>query len=262
MLIFTASTGRCGTLFASEVFRTLTAVPSYHEPQPWCVDQTLEDINNKNILSRYSQIELDDKIQQIRDSVYKGWYFESSQMFIKSYYMQVLENFDNIGCLYIERNPTDVLKSYAKKCRHRDGGWFLRSNWRANELRMSEELPFYDNVLWQWLEVKERYIKIKRYFNKTYELDFRNINNPDEWRRIFKAFSVPHREFKNLPKNLRKNQSNISDEVIMKKIINDKNKPIADIKTKDREHIRRERLIEDAKIMLANNSAEVNRCRI
>jgi len=150
----------------SEVFRALTGIPSYHEPQPWCVNETLKNVNERTLESNATRVELAGKINQIIDSIYNGWYFESSQMFIKAYYSEVLLHFNKIGVIYVERNPLDLLLSYAKKCRQLEGGWFLRSNWRDNILRTKEELPFHENILWQQLEVRERYKNIKNISTK------------------------------------------------------------------------------------------------
>jgi len=262
MLIFTASTGRCGTLFASEVFRSLTSIPSYHEPQPWCVDETLEQVNQLSVLGKVAQIEIDEKIEQIRECSYKGWYFESSQMFIKSYIYRVLTSFKDIGILYIERNPIDVGLSYAKKCKNEESGWFLRSNWKGNFLRTEEELPFYPNILWQWLEIKERFNWAKQYCNKYYELDFEKINQPEEWKRIFSRFGVKYKEFSILPKGLKKNYSIDNDEYAKRKFMQRYNAPMKGIEVYNPEYLRRKQYIDNGIKIIAQNSAEVNRCRI
>lgn len=260
MLIFTASTGRCGTLFASEVFRSLTGIPSFHEPQPWCVDDTLKQLNQRATLGKMAQIEVDEKAEQIREYSHNGWYFESSQMFIKSYLYRVLKSFEDIGILYIERNPIEVGLSYTKKCEQEESGWFLRSNWGANMLRTKEELPFYPNILWQWLEVKERFNWAKQYCNKYYELDFEKINDPEEWKRIFNRFGVKHKEFTMLPKGLKQNSSSESDEFAKRKFKKRSREPMKGIDIYNPEHIRREKHIDLAKQIIAQNSAQVNQC--
>lgn len=262
MKIFTASTGRCGTLFASEVFRSLTGVPSFHEPYPWCVDKTLEEVNGVEPYSKETGLELAAKIEQIRECSYGDWYFESNQMFIKSYAYQVLHNFKEIGVLYIERNPVDIVLSYTKKSRNYGSGWFLRSNWKANMLRIDCKLPFYDNILWQWFEIKERYNWLKKYCAKTYELDFKNINDPEEWKRIFKCFGVEYKKFDVLTKHLNRNRTLETDAWARKKMIKNKNQPLLDIEPSGVEFKGKEYILEQAKIAAAKQAAEVNRCRM
>jgi hypothetical protein len=213
-------------------------------------------------LGKMAQAEMDEKIEQIKTCSHKGWYFESSQMFIKSYLFRVLTTFEDIGILYIERNPIDVGLSYAKKCKNEESGWFLRSNWKANFLKTAEELPFYPNILWQWLEIKERFNWAKQYCNKYYELDFEKINYPEEWKRIFNRFEVKYKKFTMLPKGLKENFSLESDMFAKRKFRRRNNEPMKGSETYNPEYLRREKYIDMATKIIAQNSAEVNRCEI
>ena len=203
MKIFVASTGRCGTLFATEVFNLLTDIPAFHEPEPFCIGKVVEEINTKAKLSNGIRKTLQQKVIQIeQDSVY-GKYMESNQMFIKCYADIVLDNFKDVYCIYLYRNPIAVLLSYAVKCRNQELDWFLQSHWAKNILR-TERLGFYENCLWQWLEVRERYYFLKPKFKKTYEFDFRKINDLNEWYKLFRHFKIKAKKVNRLP-NLKKN---------------------------------------------------------
>ncbi len=258
MKIFCASTGRAGTLFCSEIMRKLTCVPSFHEPQPWCVDDTLREVNDlpgaKH--SAATTAELEEKWSQVQRDAMDGWYFESNQMFIKSY-MQLFA-LDDIGVIYLWRNPMDVLLSYAKKCQRREAGWFLQSHWRFNHLRTTEPLSFYENVLWQWYEVRERYMRAREHFGKTYELDFRRLNEPEDWKKLFKHFGIPHRDFTHLP-NVKRNEILGDDGAEVAKLRRDWAEA-GTIPANSYVFQQREKYIDFAQRAVARNAAEVNRC--
>ena len=114
------------------------------------------------------------------------YYFESNQMFIKSYYQTILENYDDVYAVYLWRNPMDVALSCWKKFKNQELDWFIQSHWRKNILRTDQKLSFYENAVWQWYEVKERWLRYKHKFVDTFEFDFEKINDVDEWKRFFK----------------------------------------------------------------------------
>ena len=135
MKIFVASTGRCGTKFMAEVFGALTGFPSYHEAAPLCIGRTLEETNTRAEYSKETKEELTKKVEQVKSCSVNGDYFESSQMFIKSYSELMLLAFKRISVIYIERNPIDVALSYAEKCPAGEADWHLRSHWSKNLLQ-------------------------------------------------------------------------------------------------------------------------------
>ncbi|NIM59995.1 MAG: hypothetical protein GTO16_13805 [Candidatus Aminicenantes bacterium] len=204
MKIFIASTGRCGTLFATEIFNLLTDIPAYHEPRPECIGKVVEEINSHVKYSKATLQILNEKIDQIKGDSIRGKYMESNQMFVKCYADVVLNNFKDVYCIYLYRNPIAVLLSYAVKCQNHESGWFLRSHWPKNILQTEQKLGFYENCLWQWLEVRERYYSLKPKFKKTYEFDFRKINDLAEWYRLFRHFRIKARKVNRLP-NLKRN---------------------------------------------------------
>lgn len=205
MKIFVASTGRCGTMFMSEVFRELTGIPSYHEPLPYCIGKTLEETNDRETYSKETKDELTRKIQQVKECSLDGDYFESNQMFIKSYAELMVRAFRRISVIYLERNPIEVALSYAEKCEYYEADWVLRSHWRKNMLPTSVSLSFFETIVWQYLEVKERYLRMRKDFSMTFEFDFRKINDGAEWDRMFSRFGIKHKPFEELP-DVRRNQ--------------------------------------------------------
>lgn len=225
--IFVASTGRCGTVFMSEIFKALTDFPSFHEPEPWCVGQTLKEINTTENYSEETHETIMAKIAQIKRDSRNGDYFESNQMFIKSYLEPVLANFGPIYCIYLHRNPIQTTISYAKKCRRFEGEWFLKSHWSRNHLQTQEELPFYENAMWQCYEIRERFYRNRARFEKTFIFDFRKLNDPDEWKRLFKEFKIEHRPFEELPIVRRNEIPGDDDQVLQHMLENWDSQPMA-----------------------------------
>ena len=86
MRIFTANSGRCGSLFVSGIFNSLTYIPSFHEPVPFCIGNVVKEVNM--CVDKHSEdvnICIDSKMRQIEIDTIDGDYMESNQMFIKSY---------------------------------------------------------------------------------------------------------------------------------------------------------------------------------
>lgn len=225
MKIFVANTGRCGSLFVSNMFNSLTYIPSFHEPVPFCIGDTVKEVNT--YVDSYSEdvnSEIANKLKQIEIDSIDGDYMESNQMFIKSYVDVVLENFDDVYCIYLYRDPLDTMLSWWKKI-HNDlkTDWFLQSHWKKNILRTNKELFFFENARWQCHEVEKRFLKYKQKFTKTYVLDFEKLNDSLEWRRLFKHFRINHKDFRELPK-VRQNEIRMSREEALAGLFEDWNK--------------------------------------
>ena len=208
MKIFVANSGRCGSLFMSEVFRKLTTFPSFHEPMPRGDGKMLEYVNNPTGLFPNRIIdELYDKISQIKNDSRNGNYFESNQMFIKSFKDAVFRTLDDVYVIYLYRNPIEVTMSYYKKKQSQEkqwNNWHLQSHWKNNILRTSEPLSFYENCYWECMEIRERFLKLKYndmpwHSNKTFEFDFRKLNDIREWKKLFRQFGIKHKPFDRLP---------------------------------------------------------------
>jgi len=244
MKIFVANTGRCGSAFFSEVFRTLTNIPSFHEPEPFCNGKVMEEVNTKVRYSKETKRILCEKIAQIEKDSKRGHYMESSQVFIKSYAELALESFDKVYCIYLYRNPIATLLSYVAKNRLSGASWdwTLQSQWAKNILQTEQKLDFPTTCFWQCLEVQERYYSLKKEFKKTYEFPFRDINDPVAWKKLFKHFRIKTKEFYELPEKLRKNCTYIDKAKLLDMVMDKKDSP--DLSTKIRnihsleEHIR------------------------
>ncbi len=204
MKIFVANSGRCGSYFMSEVFRRLTAFPSFHEPKPRGEGETLKAVNNTGKLSNYVMDELFAKRIQIENDSRDGNYFESSQMFIKSFQEVVFNFFDDVYVIYLWRNPIEVTMSYYKKKlsqKKQWDNWHLLSHWNNNILKTRGELSFYENCYWECMEIRERFLRL--YWDmprhRTFEFDFRKLNDVSEWKKLFRQFGIKHKPFDRLP---------------------------------------------------------------
>lgn len=207
--IFVASTGRCGTLFMTEIFKLYTEYPSFHEARPLCIDQTLREVNNKAGMTKESKIELNEKMNQISKDSENGNYFESCHLFIKSYVHLVAyrKDFQPIFIIYLHRNPIDVLLSYLKKTPELDLGWHLQPHWQNCLLRAPKGLSFCEIVLWEWHEVRARYLIWKDKFVKTWDFNFLDINNTAAWKTMFNHFDIEHKSLPEIfPADLKKNE--------------------------------------------------------
>lgn len=223
MKIFVASTGRSGTYFMTKVFEQYTDIPSYHEGTPKCINTVLKEVNTFN-LSKETKEVLKEKIKRITACSKNGAYFESNHMFIKSFYQTVLDNFQSdVYCIYLHRNIQDVLISFTQMDNHLQlDDWFLKSNWGNNCFQTIEPLSGYQNIVWNWFEVRERFYSLGSRFAKVWDFPFTKLNSVAEWKKMFAHFGIKAKDgfssLKAFPKDLGKNQ-----------LIADSKKPVEDM---------------------------------
>lgn len=199
MKIFVAGTGRNGTKFMTKIFALLTDIPSYHELAPYCIGETSKDVNNNEIISENTQLIFRQKMAKIKHYSKDDNYFESNNMFIKSFIWPVMANFDDIYCIYLHRNPMDTFFSHADRGWKFGYDWILQSHWKRNLLRTKEPLLYYENTMWNWFEVRERFFHWKDRFIKTYDFDFRKLNELEEYYKLFEHFEIPYKKIERLP---------------------------------------------------------------
>jgi len=222
MRIFVASTGRCGTRFMTDVFSLMTDIPSFHENAPYCIGQTSKDINNFSMSSESRKI-IEEKIAKVE--CYQDGYFEANNMFIKSFGWEFIDRFDDLYVIYLHRNPLDTFLSHAERGWKLGWDWLLQPHWKRNYLRCEEGMTYLEAIMWNWYEVRERFFQLKSVFAKTYDFDFRRIEDIDEYRKMFNHFGIEYKDIDELPP-LRKNENKagapVSDRYL--EIISDLNK--------------------------------------
>jgi len=222
MHIFVCSTGRCGTKFMASAFNLLTNIPSFHESSPYCIGQTSKEINN-DCVSPKSQKIIDDKIAKVCSY---GNYFEANNMFIKSFVWPLLDAIDDLYVIYLHRNPLDTFLSHAERGWKLGWDWLLQPQWKLNFMRTEQSMTYLEAINWNWYEVRERFLRLKKYFVKTYDFDFRKINDLNEYYKLFDAFGIEHEKVNSLPSFDR--NENVAGKSVTKRyeeiIINDLNK--------------------------------------
>ena len=222
MRIFVANTGRAGSKFMASVFHALTEIPSFHENPPYCIGQTSKEINN-DCISGESQKIIDDKMAKIK--CYDD-YFEANNMFIKSFVWPLLDTVDDLYVIYLHRNPLDTFLSLAERCWQTGLDWVLQPHWKRNFLRSEEPMKFLEVINWNWYEVRERFLRLKKYFVKTYDFDFRKINDLNEYYKLFDHFGIKYKKVDSIPEFDR--NENVAGKSVTKRyeeiIINDLNK--------------------------------------
>jgi len=197
MKLFVASTGRCGTTFMYKVLNALTDLTVFHEPRPKFKTSRLCARINNDIGATDEEFEAAclEKITQIeRDTDESGNYVETSHYFIKSYVDLILDNFDDVYCIYLHRNPIEVLGSWTlmvAKQLHTSLEPHLEPHYKKNLLRIPDGgLDVYSTILWNWFEVHARFLHYKDRFVKTFDFDFKNINDTDTWKKMLDHFEI------------------------------------------------------------------------
>lgn len=199
MKIFCCTTGRTGTKFMASVFSLLTKIPSYHEMAPYCIGETSKDVNNNEVISENTRFVFRQKMAKIEHYSRDGNYFEANNMFIKSFIWPVMAHFDDVYCIYLHRNPMDTFLSHADRGWKFGYDWILQSHWKRNLLRTIEPLDYYENIMWNWFEVRKRFFHWKDDFVKTYDFDFRKLNDLEEYYKLFEHFGIHYKKIDRLP---------------------------------------------------------------
>ena len=206
-----ASTGKCGTTFMTQVFGRFTDIPALHEPRPKCRGEgsegVMENINNDSVLSNRSKQALARKVERIKECSKGGNYFEGSNYFIKAFAKTVLDNFDDVYCIYLHRNIFDLLASFAYRYKTHGfrPGFELLPWWKNNILRIDKRMNYFETIVWNWYETQARFLALKHRFVKTYDFDFKYINDMSEYCKLFDSFNIKYKLVK--PTGLEKSQT-------------------------------------------------------
>ncbi|MEI6668895.1 MAG: hypothetical protein WCP29_12120 [Acidobacteriota bacterium] len=168
-LVFTATTGRSGTLTLTRLFSLVPDCASFHEPYP---------IMNGLVLkaASYGEDALVDRIYHraktiriLRSAVGYRYYMEANHLFVKTFIRQAIEDFgDRIAVVHLVRSPVEVAQSIfsLQSLPGTEEGniWWLDYHAPTNIIRIAELLdadpefshPFY-RCLWYWYEVELRF---------------------------------------------------------------------------------------------------------
>jgi hypothetical protein len=206
--IFTATSGRSGTMSLQKAFEAVPDCLTLHEPHPFMNGPVLQAASEgrDRFVDRYCrQVKL---IHIRRAAVGYRYYLESNHNFIKTFARQAVEEFGNrIAVIHLVRSPLDVAMSIYR-LQHYPGtrtgdAWFLDHRAPANLLQMSEVLDSdpefshaYYKALWYWYEVELRIAKWRAQmpFVKVVRFDTENFNNKDRLIQLFNDIGVRYDE--------------------------------------------------------------------
>jgi hypothetical protein len=167
-VIFTATTGRSGTLTLAKLFSTVEGCIALHEPPPVMNGPVLEAANSGNValIDRvYRQIK---SVNILRAAVGHRYYMEANHLFIKTFYDHAMRDFgDRLAVIHLVRPPIEVATSIYRledyPGTERGNFWWLDYRAPSNLIKIADLLdwdvefshPYY-KALWYWHEVELR----------------------------------------------------------------------------------------------------------
>jgi len=167
-VIFTATTGRSGTLTLAKLFCTVPGCVAVHEAPPIMNGPVLEAANygNPALIDRvYRQIK---SINILRASIGQRYYMEANHLFIKTFFQQANHEFgDRLAVIHLVRPAIEVATSIYRLQDYpgteRGNYWWLDYRAPSNLIQIADLLdfdvefshPFY-KALWYWYEIEAR----------------------------------------------------------------------------------------------------------
>jgi hypothetical protein len=167
-LIFTATTGRSGTLTLTRLFAAVPGCVAVHEAPPIMNGPVLEAANygNAALMDRvYRQVK---SINILRASIGHRYYMEANHLFIKTFFQQATRDFgDRLTVIHLVRPAIEVATSIYRLRNYpgteQGNYWWLDYRAPSNLIQIADALdfdaefshPFY-KALWYWYEVESR----------------------------------------------------------------------------------------------------------
>ncbi len=168
-VIFTATTGRSGTMTLSTLFSLVPGCAAFHEPHPFMNGSVLKAASygdDASVDRAYARVK---SVNILRAAVGHRYYMESNQLFVKTFIRQAFDEFgDRMAVVHLVRSPVEVAMSLY--CLQQLPGmrvaevWWLDHHAPTNLLQIADLLdsdaefshPFY-RALWYWYEVEMRF---------------------------------------------------------------------------------------------------------
>lgn len=167
-LIFTATTGRSGTMTLAKLFSAVRGCVSLHEPWPNMSGPILraaaggDDALVRDVYGRIKSINI------FRASIGHRYYFEGNHCFVKTFAPLAIEEFgDRVAIVHLVRPAVEVATSIFR-LREEPGTmvgntWWLDHHAATNLIPIADALdhdpelshPFY-KALWYWHEIEAR----------------------------------------------------------------------------------------------------------
>jgi hypothetical protein len=168
-VIFTATTGRSGTMTLSTLFSLVPGCAAFHEPPPFMNGSVLKAASYGDEAFVDRAYAREKSVNILRAAVGHRYYMESNQLFVKTFVRQAFDEFgDRMAVVHLVRSPVDVAMSLY--CLRQIPGtdvaeiWWLDHRAPANVIQIADLLdsdaefshPFY-RALWYWYEVEMRF---------------------------------------------------------------------------------------------------------
>jgi hypothetical protein len=167
--IFTATTGRSGTMTLSELFATLPRCAAFHEPHPSMNGDVLIAASNGDSAFVDRIYERVKSINILRAAIGQRHYLEANHLFVKTFIGHAAAQFgDRMAVVHLIRSPVEVAMSIygLQNIPGSDAGNIWWGDYRAptNVLQMADQLegdaelshPYY-RALWYWYECELRF---------------------------------------------------------------------------------------------------------
>lgn len=202
--LFTATTGRSGTLALARLFEDQPGCRALHEPYPVMNGEVLHDANfgqEERAGSVYQRIKA---VHIRRAAAGQRLYLESNHQFIKSFIEPVVRDLgERVEVIHLVRDPVEVAMSIFQledgPGTEKGNFWWLDHRAPANRIRISGLLdgdaefshPFY-KALWYWHEVEARVREWKQRLPglRFHRFETEWLNDPDRVLALFRGLRV------------------------------------------------------------------------
>jgi hypothetical protein len=167
--IFTATTGRSGTMTLSDLFATIPRCAAFHEPHPSMNGEVLIAASQGNTALVDRVYDRAKSINILRAAIGQHHYLEANHLFVKTFIGQAAAQFgDRMAVVHLVRSPVEVAMSIygLQNLPGSDAGniWWGDPRAPTNLLQIADQLerdpdlshPFYRG-LWYWYEVELRF---------------------------------------------------------------------------------------------------------
>jgi SAM-dependent methyltransferase len=193
--IFFNSIGRSGTSFSGGVFKNVTNIPSFHGTEKKIRDL----VDSKYLKNNKNKKLLLDKIKLINELAINGEYCETTQTFSHCLSQPLLDNHKRLYVVNMIRNPLEVAISYENRNSfpsREDAIWRIPLNSEMRFVKITENLTIFQENLLDWVDSQIIFNNNKDKYFKIYEFLFTNINNLDEWEKLFAYFEIQYNKQK------------------------------------------------------------------
>ena len=205
-LIFTATSGRSGTMSLARIFSAIDGCVSYHEPWPdmhgaELINPSSDDDSYLSFLYRTVK-----SLNIRRYSHGAKYYFESNHVFLENFYPYVLEDFPGkVKVIHLFRDPLKVANSlYALgHCPGTEVGnqWYFDYRASKNRIKIAGVLETDENFkhafykcLWYWYEIEARVKAFREQYSEVTVVDFHteDMNDKNRIAKMLDELQIPY----------------------------------------------------------------------